>query len=114
MSRHDPIIPVRQMLDHAREAVEMARGRTRSDMDADRQFNLALARLVEIIGEAAARVQEDFRSRHPDVPWHEAIGTRNRLIHGYDVVDFDILWEIVQHELPPLIRALEAIVQEAQ
>jgi uncharacterized protein with HEPN domain len=46
------------MLDHAREAVEMARGRKRADLDADRQFNLALVRLIEIIGEAANRVPD--------------------------------------------------------
>jgi uncharacterized protein with HEPN domain len=68
MSRHSPVVTVRQMLDRAREAVEMARGRTRSDLDTDRQLNLSLVRLVEVVGEAATRVPDDFRSRHPEVP----------------------------------------------
>jgi len=57
------------MLDHAREAVEMARGRKRSDLESDRQFNLALVRLLEIIGEAANRVPEEERARITDIPW---------------------------------------------
>ena len=95
------------MLDHAREAVAMAGGRKRTDLDTDRQFNLALVRLLEIIGEAANRVPEIQRSRIPEVPWPQIVGLRNRLIHGYDEVDFDILWQIVSSDLPKLIGALE-------
>jgi uncharacterized protein with HEPN domain len=47
------------------------------------------------------------RILHPDIPWPEIVGLRNRLIHGYDSVDFDILWQIVTEDLPPLIAALE-------
>jgi uncharacterized protein with HEPN domain len=95
------------MLDHAQEAVAMARGRHRADLDTDRQFNLALVRLLEIIGEAANRVPEDQRAGIPNVPWSQIVGLRNRLIHGYDEVDFDILWQIVNHDLPRLIKALQ-------
>ncbi|MBU1206972.1 MAG: DUF86 domain-containing protein [Proteobacteria bacterium] len=112
MTRHNPMVRVHHMLDHSREAVEMTRGRTRADLDRDRLLNLALVRLVEVIGEAASRVPEEFRSRHPQVPWRQTVGMRNRLIHGYDTVNFDILWTIIQEDLPPLIEQLEAIVRE--
>jgi uncharacterized protein with HEPN domain len=95
------------MLDHAREAVVMARGRKRGDLDSDRQFNLALVRLLEIIGEAANRVPEDQRARMPEIPWAQIVGMRNRLIHGYDEVDFDVLWEIVSRDLPKLMELLQ-------
>ena len=88
----------------------MASGRSRQDLDADRQFNLALVRLLEVVGEAAARVSEERRVAHPDIPWRDVVGLRNRLIHGYDEVDFDVLWSIVERDLPPLIRALESAV----
>jgi uncharacterized protein with HEPN domain len=100
------------MLDHAREAVEMVRGRSRADLDTDRQLNLSLVRLVEVIGEAANRVPDDFRSRHPQVPWRQTVGMRNRMVHGYDVIDFDILWSVLQKDLPPLIGVLEKILSE--
>jgi uncharacterized protein with HEPN domain len=100
------------MLDHAREAVAMVRGRSRADIDADRQLNLALVRLLEIVGEAAARTNEQERGLNPDVPWMEIVGLRNRLIHGYDSVDFDILWNIITKDLPPLIEKLEQSIGE--
>ena len=114
MSRHDPMVRVRHMLDHAREAVEMVRGRSRADLDLDRQLNLALVRLMEVVGEAATGVPEEFRARHHQVPWRDVADLRNRLIHGYDTVDFDRLWAIIQDDLPPLIKQLEAIVEESQ
>ncbi len=86
----------------------MAKGRKRADLDSDRQFNLALVRLLEIVGEAANRVPADQRAHIPEIPWPEIVGLRNRLIHGYDEVDFDILWQIVAHDLPRLIEILEA------
>lgn len=110
MSRGDDAIRLRHMLDHAREAVAMSSGQTRADLDADRQFNLAMTRLMEIVGEAAARVSDETCQQHPQVPWPQVVAFRNRLIHGYDRVDFDILWQIVQSDLPPLIRSLEQIL----
>jgi uncharacterized protein with HEPN domain len=110
MSRHETVVRLRHMLDHAREAVAMAQGKTREDLDTDRQLNLSLVRLLEIIGEAAGRVPQEERARHPSIPWPEIVSLRNRLIHGYDSVDFDILWQIVAQDLPQLIGALERIV----
>lgn len=110
MSRNDPMLRLRDMLDHSREAVEMTRGRAREDLDSNRMLNLALVRLLEVIGEAAATIPAEFRSRYPQVPWSDIVGVRNRLIHRYREVDFDVLWGIVTADLPPLIHALEKIV----
>ena len=112
MSRRDPLIRVHHMLGNAREAVNMVRGRSRNDLEADRMLNLALVRLMEVIGEAAARVPADFQAGYNQVPWRDIADLRNRLIHGYDAINFDILWTIIQDDLPPLIRHLEAIVSE--
>lgn len=70
------------MLDHAREAMSHARGRSRQDLESDRLLALGLVRLLEVVGEAAARVPENVRAKHPDIPWQEIVGLRNRLIHG--------------------------------
>ncbi len=107
MLRHESDVRLRHMLDHAREAVAMARGRTPGRLDTDRQLNLALVRLLEIVGEAAGRLPSDERRLRPDIPWPEIVGLRNRLIHGYDSVDFDILWQVITDDLPPLITASE-------
>jgi uncharacterized protein with HEPN domain len=110
MSRHESLVRLRHMLDHAREAIAMADGKTRADLDADRKLNLALVRLLEVVAEAANRTPADDRLRYPQIPWPQIIGLRNRLIHGYDAVDFDVLWQIVIRDLPPLVATLERIV----
>ena len=97
------------MLDHAREAIAIVEGRRRSDLENDRLLELGLVRLIGIIGEAAARVTIEFRSAHPVVPWPQIIAMRNRLVHGYDEVDLDVLWDTVQDDLPPLVTTLEAL-----
>ena len=88
----DPHIIFQQMLNHAEEVVSLCEGRVRTDLDSDRLLNLALVRLLEIIGEAANRVPLAVQSQYPQIPWLQIVGLRNRLIHGYDEVDFDILW----------------------
>jgi uncharacterized protein with HEPN domain len=104
---------VRDMLNHATEAVAMASERSRDDLDTDRMFELALVHLVEIVGEAATRVSEEGRSRWPTIPWASARRMRNRLIHGYDSVDLNVLWDTIEVDFPPLIEALSKIVEKA-
>ncbi len=112
MTQHDVEVALRHMYDHAAEAAALADGRIREDLDTDRLFALALTRLVEIIGEAARRVPEKIRADHPEIPWREIVGTRNRLVHGYDAVDHDILWKIAAEELPLLSERLRTIIEE--
>src|SRR5438552_17356995 len=107
MSRRDDSVPMRHMLDHAREAVAMVRNRARADLDTDRIFQLAITRLVENIGEAANRVTAQGRARYVEIPWHNVINTRHRVIHEYDTVDHDIVCRILTEPLPALIAALE-------
>ena len=73
-------------------------------------LNLALTKLLEITGEAANRVKNDEQTRYPEIPWPQLIGLRNRLVHGYDQVDLDILWQILTRDLLPLVKELEKIV----
>lgn len=103
-------IRLTHMLRHAEEAIRFAAGRSRTGLDSDRLLNLALVRLLEIVGEAASKVLPAIQATIPAVPWPQIIGFCNRLVHGYDSVDFDILWDIVQIELPPLISELQTTI----
>ena len=110
MSRRDDRVSLVDMLIHAREAVELSGERSLEDRANDRVFQLAMQKLVEIVGEAANRVSEETQQAHPDIPWPRIIATRNRLTHGYDDVNLDVLWKIVETDLPPLIQQLREIV----
>ena len=89
----------------------MAAGHSRFDLDRDRQLNLSLVRLLEIIGEAAVRVTVETQVLIPEIPWPEITGLRNRVVHGYDRVDFDVVWATIVHDLPPLIVRLDAFLR---
>jgi len=111
MSRRDATTSLQQMLDHSREAVQFMRGKSPEDLRNSRLLNLALVRLLEIIGEAAGRISNEDRLRHAVIPWPAIVGLRNRLIHGYDSVDFNIVWHIVHDDLPDLIVSLEEAIR---
>jgi uncharacterized protein with HEPN domain len=111
MTHHDDEIRLRHMLDHAREARSMVQGKKRADLKKDRMLELALVRLIEIVGEAAARVSSEGCRKYSRVPWSEITGMRNRLVHGYDQVDLDVLWDTIEYDLPSLVSELERILE---
>ena len=104
------IVRLRHMLDAAQKARRFIQGRERTDLEMDEMLSLAIVRLLEIVGEAAAHVSEPVQARLPGIPWRQITGARNRLIHGYFDVDLDIVWAILQDDLPPLIVQLEQML----
>ena len=110
MTRRDDTVFLVDMLNHAREAVELLEDTSSNDLASDRIAQLALRKLVEVVGEAANRVSPETRQSHPGIPWTQIIGVRNRLVHGYDVVNLGVLRGIVQDDLPPLVEQLTSIV----
>ena len=110
MSRHEDMVRLHHMLDHAREAVALMQDKNRPHLEDSRVLQLALVRLIEIVGEAAGRVSKEKQSELSNIPWAEIVGMRNRLIHGYDFLDLDILWQTVNEDLPVLIAELEKLV----
>jgi uncharacterized protein with HEPN domain len=109
MARRDDGVILQQMIDYARETVALSRGRTRADLDNDRLFNLAMTRLLEVIGESAVQLSESTRQKSTTIPWSQIIAVRNRLIHGYDQINCDILWDIIELDIPKLVIELDAV-----
>ncbi|NNM85678.1 MAG: DUF86 domain-containing protein [Phycisphaerales bacterium] len=109
MSKRDDRVSLHDMFSHASEAVQLLGSASRDDLRCNRMMQLALTRLVEIIGEAATRVSIATKEANPDIPWPQIIGMRNRLIHGYDVTDWDLPWDTVTTDLPPLINSIKRI-----
>lgn len=110
MGKHKSHARLQHMLENALKARQLSEKLKRQDLDEDWVRTLALVRLFEVIGEAANRIPVQEQEEHPEIPWAEIIGLRNRLIHGYDSIDLDILWEILSQDLPPLVDKLQVII----
>ena len=78
---------------------------------ADETLKRAFVRSLEIIGEAVTQISDDFRARYPQVEWRKMAGTRDKLIHDYLGVDYELVWDIVQNKIPALKKAMEKIVE---
>ena len=109
MEKND-LVYIGHKIDTARKASDLARGRSRKEFDSDEALGLALAHLLQVIGEAARRVSEDFRHRHPGVPWRAIVGMRHRIVHDYMAVDFDVVWDVVTNDLSVLIDELSRLM----
>ncbi len=99
------------MLDAAKEALAFDSGRERTHLESNRMLALALIKEVEIIGEAATRVSRELADANPQIPWAKVAGMRNRLIHAYFDIDFDILWETVVTAVPALATETTGIIR---
>jgi len=99
---------------HARDAVSYTEGMDREAFLADSRTYNAAIRCFEVIGEAVKRLSEETRLRYPQIPWSKMARMRDFLIHAYDRVNLDQIWDTVQNELPGLIRQIEEIVPPAE
>ncbi len=102
------------MLDAAQRIRRKVRGVTRPAFDADDTLQLALTHLIQVVGAAASRTSAVFREAHPEVPWAQIIGMRNRIVHDYEDVNLDVVWRVVTEDVEALVAALDHIVPPAQ
>jgi uncharacterized protein with HEPN domain len=86
--------------------------RTQQSFFDDDLLQSAVLYQFTVLGEACRRVSADFRSANPGVDWFGITGFRNRIVHNYDDVDLDVVWDIARTDLPALITVLDAIVPE--
>ena len=115
MPRPDDLTRLRHILDAAEKAGRFVHGRKREDLEKDEMLSLALVRLLEVIGEAAAGISPGLRRKYSALPWQQMTGMRNRLIHGYFDVNPDLIWRTVTEEMPLLMdRIRKALANETE
>lgn len=93
-----------QRVRHRVATVSLAELGTNDDLVAASAWRLA------VIGEAAGRISVAYRQQHPEIPWLQIVGMRNRLIHGYDAIDLEVVWSTVQNDLPNLVSQLATLI----
>lgn len=96
------------------ERIEKYAARGRTAFEADELVQTWMVHHVQIIGEAAHRLSEQFRERHPEVPWQQMWAMRNIVVHDYERVDLDEVWATVERDLPELKRKVRAILASLQ
>ena len=101
---------VEDILDAMNKAEALLVGVSYSQFETDFRINFAVVRALEIIGEAAKRLPDDLRRKYPDIPWKGMAGMRDRIIHGYDNVDLQIVWDVVVRDIPQIKPQIELIL----
>jgi len=105
----DDLLYLGHMLDVTEKILDKVKGLSRDRYDADENLRLALAHLVQTLGESARRVSLAFQKLHPEIPWSAIIGMRHKVVHDYLHVDFDIVWGVATQDLPSLINDLRKL-----
>jgi uncharacterized protein with HEPN domain len=100
------------MLDAAREAADFLGRHTRADLDGEPFLWRGLVNCIENIGETATKVTVERRSRYREVDWPKITGIRHKLVHNYDEIDYDVVWDTATEDLPALIPVLERMLAE--
>lgn len=104
--KRDDKIRLQHMLDAAQEAVTFLNSLKGESIDNNRLVSQAIVRLIEVVGEAASKLSKEYRNSHPEPPWAQIIGMRNRIVHAYFDIDYSLVESTVKSDFPELIRQL--------
>ena len=103
---------IKDIFDAIESIEEFVAGMNFEEFKNDDKTVNAVVRKLEIIGEATKNIPDEIKEKYPMLPWKEMAKIRDKLIHGYFVVDFEIVWKVVKEELPLLKPEIEEILQE--
>jgi len=108
----DDLVYVGHMLETACSIVAKTSGILRSDFDDDENLRIAVAHLIQNIGESARRISPGFHQTHPEIPWNKIIAMRHKVVHDYLEINYEIVWRVATVNLPPLMVELEKLLPE--
>ncbi|WAC41891.1 DUF86 domain-containing protein [Pedobacter sp. SL55] len=114
MSKRDTLLLLEDMLQYAQKIKLYTKGFDYDSFLADNKTVDAVVRNFEIIGEAANRIDEDFRNNNPEIEWKRIRGFRNRIVHDYFGIDYAIVWNIIESYINELIDWLENLIDDNQ
>lgn len=110
MSKRDTDLLLLDMRESAFKILKYTTGLSFDEFLADEKTIDAVVRNFEIIGEASIRIEEDYKLDYPQIEWKKLKGFRNRIVHEYFGIDYEIVWSIIESDLEELIFQLDAII----
>ena len=114
-AEHQPWDPlVQDMIRFSELALDFSAGLDQIGFTSSPQCYFAAIWSITVIGEAASNIPRSFASAHPEIPWSEMVGTRHRLVHGYNIIDEDLVWEIITVHIPALLPLLRALLGSSE
>lgn len=109
-----PLEYLRHILDEAEYLMGQTQGLSQDEFLSDETLKRAFVRSIEIIGEAAKKVPDDLKQKYPQTEWRAIAGMRDRLIHGYFGIDYDIVWDVAINKIPQLQQQVEEMLRNEQ
>ena len=100
---------IRHILENIEKIEEFSKGLSKKDLENDELRKYAIVRAIEVIGEAVKNLSQEFKEKHKDIPWKDIIGTRDIMIHRYFGVDSEVVWDIIENNLPDLKKKLKSV-----
>jgi len=107
--KKDPLVYIDDIRDSIEAIKRYTTGLTKEDFFSSSEKQDAVYRRLEVIGEAANRLPDEFRNKYSLIPWYKIVGMRNVLIHEYDSIDLDLVWETIQRDIPKLEEYIKSI-----
>ena len=98
---------------YAEKAIRFLNEVSFDDFAKNEEKTLATVRSLEVIGEAAKHIPKSIRKQHPDIPWEDMAGMRDKLIHDYFGVNLEVVWRTVKEDLPPLLKAIRNVTSRS-
>jgi uncharacterized protein with HEPN domain len=113
-TRDNDLYRVNHMVRFCEQLTQLRSEISEEDLESDWVTMLAIMRLFETLGEAASKVSTDTKAMHSEIPWNDVKAMRNRLIHGYDDIEYELVWLALEQDVPELLMQLHALASELQ
>lgn len=109
--KREPSLFIKDVLESMEKINEFVGSMSFNEFVQDDKTVSAVIRKLEIIGEATKNIPEEIRRTHEQIPWREMARMRDRLAHGYFIVDFELVWKVIKEELPPIKSLIEKMLE---